>query len=500
MTESDAALRLALEAGQMGTWTADAKFRRAVVSPELERLHGVGPGELRLGLDDYLTHVHPDDRARLRETLERSYRLSDGHEVEYRVVWPDGTVRWLLGKGRGERDSSGALRRIAGICMDVTDRKLAEEELRRRDERYRAFINNSTEGIWRVELETPASTALSPEEQIAHFYRYAVLAECNDAMARMYGFDRSEELVGARLGDLLVEDDPVNREYLTEFISSGYRLSGHESHERDRHGAEKWFRNSLIGVVEDGLIIRAWGTQTDITQQKRVEDALREASRTKDEFLATVSHELRTPLNAVLGWTMMLKGESEPARLARGLEAIDRNARMLARIVEDLLDFSRVNRGELRIDRVPTDLLDVVRNAVQSVEFQARQKGVEVHVDVADPAREVLGDADRLQQMVCNLLSNGIKFSERGATVVVCVRGSDDEVRLTVCDTGVGIRRDHLSSIFDPFRQGDAHGIGGLGLGLAIVRHVAEAHGGTVAAESEGEGKGATFTVRLPMT
>ena len=218
----------------------------------------------------------------------------------------------------------------------------------------------------------------------------------------------------------------------------------------------------------------------------------------KDDFLATVSHEFRTPLNAILGWTMLLREASDPARIQHGLEKVDRNAKALGKLVEDIVDVSRTTRGELRVERVPLDMRDVVNTAVDAIAILAQQKGVSLVVDDEPRVGVVRGDAARLQQVATNLLTNAIKFTPAGGHVRVRQRQEGDWILLSVEDTGAGIRSDMLEAIFDPFRQLDPYGTAGLGLGLAIVRHVVDAHEGTVTAQSDGEGRGATFTVRLP--
>jgi signal transduction histidine kinase/ActR/RegA family two-component response regulator len=228
------------------------------------------------------------------------------------------------------------------------------------------------------------------------------------------------------------------------------------------------------------------------------------ASRAKDEFLATLSHELRTPLNAVLGWMRMLRaGGVRPERVAHALEVVERNASAQLRLVEDLLDLSRIITGKFRLEVQPVDLPAVIDAAVESVQPAATAKDIRVHVLIAPEAAPVQGDPARLQQAVWNLLSNAIKFTPRGGRVQLAVRPGDSHVEIDVADTGAGIRRDVLPFVFDRFRQGDSgpsRGYAGLGLGLAIVRHIVELHGGTVSADSEGEGRGATFRITLPLT
>jgi PAS domain S-box-containing protein len=227
-----------------------------------------------------------------------------------------------------------------------------------------------------------------------------------------------------------------------------------------------------------------------------------EASRAKDEFLATVSHELRTPLNAIVGWATLLRQRTQEPAIAHPLEVIDRNARAQARIIDDILDVSRVVTGKLRIDPKPIDLVTVVGDAIDVVRPSIDAKKVELVVDFATPSLPLVGDADRLQQVVWNLLVNAVRYTERSGSITVRVEKESSAAIITVTDTGRGIDPAFLPFVFERFRQADAsttRRLGGLGLGLALVRHIVELHGGHVKAASEGAGTGAVFTVTLPI-
>jgi signal transduction histidine kinase len=228
-----------------------------------------------------------------------------------------------------------------------------------------------------------------------------------------------------------------------------------------------------------------------------------EANRMKDEFLATLSHELRTPLNAMLGWAQVLRmGKLDTAASARALETIERNARAQAQLIADLLDVSRIITGKLRLDFQPVELRRILDAALDSVRPAAEAKGIRLGVSLGPLASPVLGDADRLQQVVWNLLSNAIKFTPGDGAVEVRLRQNGGSAEVRVSDTGAGIRPDFLPYVFDRFRQAEStitRSHGGLGLGLSIVRHLVELHGGTVEVQSAGEGKGAAFSVLLPV-
>jgi signal transduction histidine kinase/CheY-like chemotaxis protein len=228
-----------------------------------------------------------------------------------------------------------------------------------------------------------------------------------------------------------------------------------------------------------------------------------EASRLKDQFLAMVSHELRTPLTAILGWADMLRtGKLEGESQGRASESIYGNARRQARLIDELLDVARITSGKLRLERTAVDLTHVVRGALEVVQAAADAKGVPITID-ADPAiGSIFGDPARLQQIVWNLLSNAVKFTPEGGTVLVALRRTGNTAEIVVADNGAGIPPEFLPWVFEPFLQADAsttRPYGGLGLGLSIVKHLVEAHGGSVSVESGGEGRGARFTVRLPI-
>jgi signal transduction histidine kinase len=259
-----------------------------------------------------------------------------------------------------------------------------------------------------------------------------------------------------------------------------------------------WQRGQMLEAQSAALRAQAVAAERERVARESAEAA----SRMKDEFLAIVSHELRTPLNAILGWAELLAaGTLPPERVQHGLETIARNARMQARLVEDLLDVSRIIAGKLKISRAPTDLGSIARRAAETVAPSANAKNVGLEIVIEPGDHEVLGDAARLQQVAWNLLSNAVKFCNAGTQVVMTLSRQGSNQVLRVVDRGIGIEASFLPYVFDRFRQAEHAGTrqhGGLGLGLAIAQRIVEMHGGVISAASEGTGKGATFTVRLP--
>ena len=263
-----------------------------------------------------------------------------------------------------------------------------------------------------------------------------------------------------------------------------------------RHFAER----ETLAVAQRASHARA---ELLLASERAAHSEATHANKLKDEFLAVVSHELRTPLNAILGWTTLLReGAEDAAELKEGLNTIDRNAHAQARLIDDLLDVSRIISGKVRLRISEVDLRAVALTVADGLRPAAEARGVTIELTPNVEATEVLGDPDRLQQVVWNLVSNGIKFTPRGGGIEVSVARAGSAVALEVRDTGQGIRPDFLPRIFDRFSQQDAsttRGQSGLGLGLSITRHLVELHGGTITARSDGEGQGATFHVEIPM-
>jgi PAS domain S-box-containing protein len=442
--------------------------------------------------DELRIFAEPGGRAKLVSAFKGQGTVRD---LEATIRTKDGRVLTILLSA--EIITLNGEKCILTTSNDITDRKRAEEALRQSEQRFAAAFQASPLALTITSLRTGR------------------LLEVNETFTRLSGYTR-EEAVGRTTLELGLWSRASDREAELAMVSQRGKVREAEYRFRMKDGTE------LVGLLSAGQIEIggepcALTVIEDITEKKRAE-AERErlmaieqearlqaeaASRMKDEFLATISHELRTPLNAILGWsTMLCRGKLDEPNATRALETIERNARAQAQLIEDLLDVSRIISGKLRLDVKPIALTPVIKAAIDSVLPAAHAKGIQLQMVVDPAADSISGDSNRLQQVVWNLLSNAVKFTAKGGRVQIRLDRADSQAQITVSDTGEGISPEFLPYVFDRFRQEDGkitRRHGGLGLGLAIVRHLIEMHGGTIEARSAGVGQGATFTIRLPL-
>ena len=337
-----------------------------------------------------------------------------------------------------------------------------------------------------------------------------VVTSWNPGAERMYGYEAAE-MIGKPISILIPSDQPDEEPNILRRIRSGQPVEHYETKRQTKDG--RIIDISLtVSPIRDskGNIVGASKIARDITEKKRIEVREREAkqraealSRSKDEFIATVSHELRTPMTAILGWVRMLaSGQLKPDAQKRAFEVIERNARSQAQLIEDLLDMSRIISGKLKLTMTRVDLSTLIAAVVESHRPTAEMKSIRVRTVIDSSVEYVVADQERLRQVLWNLLSNALKFTPSGGHVQISLDRADSLARISVIDDGIGIQPEFLPHVFDRFSQADSsitrfHG--GLGMGLSIVKSIVELHGGEVSVSSSGEGKGATFSVMLPL-
>lgn len=384
---------------------------------------------------------------------------------------------------------------------DITERKQAEEVRLR----LAAVVESSDDAIVTKSLD-------------------GIIRTWNKAAERMFGYT-AEEVIGQSIAILIPYDREDEESKILERLRNGEHIKHYETMRKRKDGTIVDVSLTVSPIKEaGGKIIGASKIARDISERKRAEqervrltsilekllvsersarNEAEQASAMKDEFLANLSHELRTPLSAILGWSQVLRRSvRHEADLHKGLDAIERNARVQSQLIEDLLDMNRITSGKVRLDVQPVAPLSFIEAAVETVRPAADAKGIRLEKLLDPAAGPISGDPNRLQQVVWNLLSNALKFTPRGGKVQVVLERVNSHIEICVADTGIGIKPEFLPHVFERFRQVDAsttRAYGGLGLGLAIVKHLVELHGGTVRVDSAGEDRGTTFTVRLPL-
>jgi signal transduction histidine kinase/CheY-like chemotaxis protein len=448
------------------------------------------------------SHFHPDDLEYVKQSVGAAIdptSASDEFEVEQRIIRTDGEKRWIRVRGRAFFQGKGELRRAVtclGTYIDVTRQKEAEQE------RELLLKQLEAERSKLAYLFTKAPAFVSTLRGPEHVFELT-----NPAYLQLIGH---RDVIGKRVREALPEIEGQGFfELLDKVYQTGEPFTGKEMPVQIQSEADGAIEQHFVNFVyqpifeADHSVSGIFAHGMDVTEQVQARKAAEEANRAKDEFLATLSHELRTPLNAILGWAKMMTDShlGEDVR-HRALETIQRNARIQAQLIDDILDVSRIISGKLKLEIRPVELSSIIELAVESVLPAAEAKDIRIQRVLDYGNSMVSGDPNRLQQIIWNLLSNAVKFTPKGGRIQVRLERVNSHVEIIVSDTGSGIPEKVLPFIFDRFRQADSATTrqhGGLGLGLAIVRHLVEMHGGTVEAESKGEGQGSTFTVNFPL-
>jgi PAS domain S-box-containing protein len=544
MQASEERYRRIVETTDEGVWSVDAEMRTTYVNRRLAQILGHEPEDL-MGMP-LTAFVTPERQAAVQAAWEER-RSGQRDRGEYPLRRKDGTTAWVIASATPIFDAQGRFQGAFSMLTDVTEQRSTQTALQRGDAR-KAALHAASRVL--AAAASPEDAAVPLLEALAQPLGFAFgslwLADREGAVLRCVATWRADR---ARFMDF----DAVTRGLA---FPAGTGLPGRVL----EACAPQWVLDTASesnftrgpAAVRDGLVsgfgfpiladrlclgvielfstsraepdqdllqsVDAVGSQVaQFLERKRVEDErgellaseraarrqAEEANRAKDEFLATLSHELRTPLNAIVGWAHVLRsGVTDQATTERGLDVIERNARTQARLIDDVLDVSRIVAGKLRLNFTLVDLPHVIEAALDAVRPAAENKGVQLQPVLDPDAGPVSGDADRLQQVVWNLLSNAIKFTPRGGHVQVRLWKVDSHVEIVVADDGAGIAPEFVAHVFERFRQADSSSTrthGGLGLGLAIVRHLVELHGGAVAVTSAGVGHGSTFTVKLPL-
>ncbi len=498
--------------------------------------------------EGWMENIHEDDLEQVRKASGAVFEARTDFEMEYRMRRFDGEYRWILDKGVPLFTHNETFRGYIGSCIDVTERREGQEALlkaeRRASEEYLELLSRivpvaQTLGTARdlttiyralhefVRASMPCTAFFVSFYDAARNLRTAAYV-CGEAgevdisllppmpltpdggpnsqaifEKRSVVANRYWELMKTRPHVVLNEDGNDPNSSLVVPMTAMNRITGTlevQAYENDA------FTNEHIIALE--MVANLAAVAIENVRLLQIEADAREtaeaANRAKDEFLSVLSHELRTPLNSMLGWTRMLRaGILDEEKTARAIEVIERNTLLQNNLIEDLLDVSRIISGKMRIEKETVDLAKVFDDAVEILRPFAAQKNIEFEAETPDSSLVIDGDATRFQQIVVNLVQNAVKFTPEGGRIGASLSRDGDAARLVVTDNGIGIAEELLPFIFDRFRQADSstkRAYSGLGLGLTIVRNLVELHGGTIQAESAGHGRGATFTVEIPLT
>jgi PAS domain S-box-containing protein len=493
LRQSEERIKIAQQFAGAGLWDWDLTADKIWWSQEYRTLCGLDPSVLP-SYENWLAQIAQTDRAR----VDREIRLAIEHRTpintEFQIHHPQHGLRWFAALGNTLCDSSGRPIRAVGICLDITHRQRVEAELLQKNAILKA-INESA----------PTPIFVKDREGKIIYANPATLQVLGLTEAQVIGYRDRDIYPSSELGETVTQND-------LRIMESGETEVVEESPDGIRTflGMKAPYRN------ESGEIVGLVGISNDITarvqlerdrerilqQEQAAREAAEKANRIKDEFLAVLSHELRTPLNPILGWSkLLLAGKIGPAKTVDALRAIERNAQLQSQLIEDLLDVSRILQGKLSLNVIPVNLKTPIEAAAETVQLAATAKKIQIQTIFDSDVGQVSGDPARLQQIVWNLLSNSVKFTPEGGKIEVRLKQVESRVCIQVIDSGKGIDREFLPYVFEHFRQEDStttRKFGGLGLGLAIVKQLVELHGGTINAESPGEGLGATFTVELP--
>ncbi|KQT13600.1 hybrid sensor histidine kinase/response regulator [Ramlibacter sp. Leaf400] len=530
LKQSEERLQLALEAGGMGIWQIDLPTGRSTWWPGMERLHGLPEGAEPLHGASYFEAVDPRDRERLREALSESVERTGWHRLEYRVVWPDGRVRWLEARGRVRRDADGQAVSMAGVCLDITRRKHKEQDLEFLAEASAelAGVNDSQETLDRIaqlavprfadwcaidllqdgSLDRVAAAHVDPAKADLAFDLHRRYPPDPDSPTGTWAVARSGQ------GNLVEE---ITDEVLQEGVSDPELLAilrtlGLYSY----IGAPLNVRGRTLGVIT--FITTESRRRYDLGDLALAEDlarraavaidnahlleALRESDRAKDVFLATLAHELRNPLAPIWnGLSIIKRAKGDPQRIEQVGGIIERQVGQLSRLVDDLLDVSRISTNKIELKQEPTNLVHVIGTAVEISRPHIEAAHHKLSISFPDEATDLVADPARLAQVFSNLLNNAAKYTRRGGRIEVAVEAHEAELVVCVRDNGSGIAPEMLGKVFGLFTQvtHPSEGRqGGLGIGLSLVEGLVRLHGGTVEANSPGLDQGSEFVVRLP--
>ncbi len=476
-------------------WMIDTKMTRLVyASPGFETIWGHSRQELAANPRNFLNWVHPEDRAAVKAAIPK--QVLGEYDIEYRIIRPDGEIRWLRDRAFPVRDQTGNVYRVAGIAQDITDQKNAVIELSRNQELREVIFDEATDGLYLIDPDT------------------LIVLDCNRRAVELLAAPNKEALLTkadylykepfSNIEQTLAQQGMWNEELIL-VTCQGYQFWGDVAWKKILIGTQTTYLVRLTDISDRKSFEAELQTTNECLELTNQE--LEYATRLKDQFLANMSHEIRTPLNAILGMSEGLK-EGSFDRISeqqqQAVKTIDTSARHLLSLINDILDLAKIQSGKVTLNFDQANIKSLCESSLTFVRQQAYQKGIQLQSEINTSISTLNVDELRIRQVLINLLTNAVKFTPPGGKVTLTVyeSASRENVIFAVTDTGIGIAPDQMSQLFEPFVQLDSdfnRQHGGTGLGLSLVRRLSELHGGSVSVESE-VGKGSTFYVNLPYT
>ena len=486
--ESDERLRLAIAGSDLGTWHWDICTGELDWSKRCMEIFGI-PAGTAMSYEKFLRAVHPEDRARVDDAVQHALQDGSEYRIEFRNVWPDGSVHWAVSLGRVYCDATGKPIRMEGIALDITERKHVEAALRENEEHFRALAEASAEIPYRMSADWSMMMALDGR---------GVLENADRPLSDWTWVDQYLPLdEQARVKRAI--SDAIARKSLFELEHRVLRADG----------STGWTRSRAVPILDENEDLVTWfGAASDITERKQIELNLiaatavaEKANRAKSDFLSNMSHELRTPLNAILGFAQLLEsGTPVPTPVQkRNLEQIIKGGWYLLDLVSELLDLSQIESGKLSLTQESVSLAEVMLECRAMIEPQASERAITIIFSSLELPGYVRADRTRLKQVVINLLSNAIKYNKtQGLVTVEFALSPPDAIRVSVRDTGEGLAPEQLAQLYQPFNRLGREGgpEQGTGIGLVMSRHIVESMGGTIGVESV-VGVGSVFWFEL---
>jgi PAS domain S-box-containing protein len=493
LKEAQDRLEATLNAGEVATWIWNIQEDRVWADKNLAKLFGVSAETAKgASVSHYLNSVHPDDVQSVTQAIEQALANGDHFQAKYRVRNESGQYHWILAQGRIERDTKGNPVRMPGVVLDITRQKEMEDILRVTEERYRAVINSMDDGFCVIQV-------IFDETNTPYDYRFI---ETNPAFERQTGLSG---IVGKRVKEILPDLEQKWFDLYGNVALTGRSFNLIE--ESDLMG--RWFDlfAARLGDPKDKHVAVLF---TDITERKKSEVQLKqlasdlsEANRRKTEFIATLAHELRNPLAPIrTGLDFMQLAGDMPASHVKVHAMMERQLNQMVHLIDDLMDVGRISSGKIELKRERINLKQVIANAVEAVFPLIEAAHHQLDAQVPDEPIFIYADSTRITQVLANLLTNAGKYTPDGGKISLRAAKQGGQVIISVIDNGIGIPKEAQHGLFELFSQvpGNlSHAQGGLGIGLSLVKSLVQLHGGTVKVMSEGQGKGSTFVVELPL-